>query len=235
MKQKSVIVIGSGFSGLAAASFMAKAGWKVTVLEKNETPGGRARRWEEKGYVFDMGPSFYWMPDVFERYFSCFGKNLSDYYKLTRLDPSYRIYWKDGWTDMPANFDELKQTFELLEPGSAARLEKYIQQAAYKYRVGMHNLVYTPGRSLSEFLNWPTLSGMLKMQVFTSISKHIARYFTHPKIRQIMEFPVLFLGALPKDTPALYSLMNYADLVGGTWYPDGGMYSVVEAMHRLAG
>ncbi|MBK9938168.1 MAG: phytoene desaturase [Chitinophagaceae bacterium] len=234
MAEKSVIVIGSGFAGLSAASFMAKEGWQVTVIEKNSTAGGRARQLKENGFTFDMGPSFYWMPDVFERYFNQFGKKVSDYYSLHRLDPSYRIYWDDGYTDMPADFEQLKKIFESIEPGSAEKLEKYLKGAAYKYEVGVNKLVYKPSRSLTEFMDWETISGVFKLQVFSSIKSHIAKYFRHPKLRQIMEFPVLFLGALPEDTPALYSLMNYADIKGGTWYPQGGIYAVVDGMYRLA-
>lgn len=234
MPGKKVIVIGSGFAGLSAASFMARSGWDVTVIEKNNTPGGRARQLKENGFTFDMGPSFYWMPDVFERYFEQFGKRTTDYYQLKRLDPSYRIYWSDGYTDIPADFEQLKKVFESFEPGSAARLEEYLKGAAYKYDEGMKRLVYKPGRSLTEFMDWKTISGVFKLQVFSSIRKHIAKYFSHPKLRQLMEFPVLFLGALPQDTPALYSLMNYADIKGGTWYPDGGMYAVVDGMYKLA-
>ncbi|MBL7729919.1 MAG: phytoene desaturase [Chitinophagaceae bacterium] len=234
MGEKSVIVIGSGFAGLSAATFMAANGWKVTVLEKNDGPGGRARQLKEQGFTFDMGPSFYWMPDVFERYFNCFGKKVADYYTLERLDPSYRIYWKDDHTDVPADYEALKNVFESLEPGSSSKLDAYLKGAAYKYDAGMNRLVYKPGRSLTEFMDWQTISGVFKLQVFSSIKKHIARYFKHPKLKQMMEFPVLFLGALPEDTPALYSLMNYADIKGGTWYPQKGMYSVVEGMYRLA-
>jgi phytoene desaturase len=231
---KKVIVIGSGFAGLSAASFMARSGWDVTVIEKNNTPGGRARQLKENGFTFDMGPSFYWMPDVFDRYFQQFEKKTADYYQLKRLDPSYRIYWSDGYTDIPADFEQLKKVFESFESGSAARLEEYLKGAAYKYDEGMKRLVYKPGRSLTEFMDWKTISGVFKLQVFSSIRKHIAKYFSHPKLRQLMEFPVLFLGALPQDTPALYSLMNYADIKGGTWYPDGGMYAVVDGMYKLA-
>lgn len=231
---KKLIVIGSGFAGLSAASFMAKAGWEVTVLEKNDKPGGRANQWKEQGFVFDMGPSFYWMPDVFERYFAQFDRKVSDYYKLHRLDPSYRIYWDDGFTDLPADFEALKKVFEEIEPGASASLERYLDGAKYKYDVGINNLVYKPGRSLTEFMEWETISGVFRLQVFSSIKKHIARYFTHPRLRQMMEFPVLFLGALPEDTPALYSLMNYADIKGGTWHPEGGMYAVVDGMYKLA-
>ncbi len=227
-------MIGSGFAGLSAASFLAKAGHRVTVLEKNATPGGRARQLIENGFTFDMGPSFYWMPDVFDRYFAQFGKKVSDYYALHRLDPSYRVYWSDGYTDLPADYSKLQQVFEELEPGSAKKLDQFLKEAAYKYEVGVNRLVYKPGRSLTEFMDWETISGVFKLQVFTAISKHIAKFFKHPKLRQLMEFPVLFLGALPQDTPALYSLMNYADIKGGTWYPEGGMYAIVKAMYDLA-
>ena len=209
MKDKSVIVIGSGFAGLSAASFMAKEGWQVTVIEKNETPGGRARQWKADGFTFDMGPSFYWMPDVFERYFNQFGKTVEDYYSLQRLDPSYRIYWNDGYTDLPADYSALKDLFESIEAGSGEKLDKYLQGAAYKYELGINKLVHKPGLSFTEFADWETVSGVFKLQVFSSIKKHISKYFKNEKLRQIMEFPVLFLGALPEDTPALYSLMRH--------------------------
>lgn len=234
MADKTVIVIGSGFAGLSAASFMAKQGWQVTVLEKNATPGGRACQLKENGFTFDMGPSFYWMPDIFDRYFAQFGKKTSDYYTLRRLDPSYRIYWENSYTDLPADYSALKNVFESIEPGSAAKLEKYLRGAGYKYDIGVHKMVYKPGLSVTEFIDWEIMKGVFKLDVFTSIKKHIHKYFNDPRLRQIMEFPVLFLGALPEETPALYSLMNYADIKGGTWYPEGGMYAVAQAMYQLA-
>lgn len=219
---------------MSAAAFMAKAGWSVTVLEQHETPGGRARQFDAQGFLFDMGPSWYWMPDVFDRFFACFGKKVSDYYQLERLSPSYRIYWPDGPMDIPADYEALAQLFESLEPGSSAKLDKFMQEAAYKYEVGINKLVFKPGRSLKEFADMDLVKGVFKLDVFTSIQKHIHKYFTHPKLRQLLEFPVLFLGALPQDTPALYSLMNYADIKLGTWYPQGGMYQIVAAMHSVA-
>lgn len=231
---KTVIIIGSGFAGLSAASFMAKEGWDVRVIEKHNTPGGRARQLQAQGFSFDMGPSWYWMPDVFERYFAQFDRKVSDYYSLQRLDPSYRVYWEDGITNVPADYAQLQKLFESIEPGSARQLDHFIKEAEYKYSVGINKLVHKPGLSVKEFIDWEVISGFFRLDVFSSIKKHIARHFTHPKLRQLMEFPVLFLGALPENTPALYSLMNYADIVGGTWYPQGGMYSVVDAMHSLA-
>jgi phytoene desaturase len=230
----SVIIVGSGFAGLSAASFMAKAGWQVTVIEKNSTPGGRAQQLNENGFSFDMGPSWYWMPDVFENYFEKFGKKVSDYYSLKRLDPSYRIYWDVGFTDIPAGYEEFKKMVEEFEPGASELLEKYLVEAAYKYETGINKLVHKPGRSFTEFIDRHIFRGVFRLDVFTSIKKHIHKYFKSPRLRQLMEFPVLFLGALPENTPALYSLMNYADIKGGTWYPEGGMYSVVKAMYELA-
>ena len=181
-----------------------------------------------------MGPSWYWMPDVFERYFNQFNKKVSDYYKLIRLDPSYRVYWPDGPVDIPANYNELKALFEKIEPGAGAQLDLFLAEAAYKYEVGINKLVHKPSQSLTEFIDWELIKGIFKLDVFTSIKKHVAKHFTNPKLRELMEFPVLFLGALPEHTPALYSLMNYADIKGGTWYPSTGMYNIVEGMYDLA-
>ena len=231
---KNIVIIGSGFSGMSAASFLAKDGYNVTVIEKNDTAGGRARQLVQDGFTFDMGPSWYWMPDVFERYFACFGKKVSDYYQLTRLNPSYKVYWPNTQMDIPANYQQLQQLFEQLEPGSAAKLDAFLQEAAYKYKVGINKLVYKPSLHITEFVDVELIKGIFKLDVFTSIKKHIDKYFKHPQIRQLLEFPVLFLGALPKDTPALYSLMNYADIKLGTWYPTGGMYKVVEGMYSVA-
>jgi phytoene desaturase len=231
---KHVVIIGAGFAGLSAAAFMANAGWKVTVIEKNATAGGRAQQLQANGFAFDMGPSWYWMPDVFERYFEQFGKKVADYYSLIRLNPSYRVYWNDGSTDIPADYNELKNTFDSFEKGAGEKLDKYLHEAAVKYRIGIRDLVYKPGQSLAEFLDWNVVKNVLKLDVFTSIQSHVAKYFQHSRLRQLMEFPILFLGALPQNTPALYSLMNYADIIGGTWYPEGGMFSIVKAMQALA-
>lgn len=213
---------------------MAKAGWDVTVVEKHSTPGGRARQLREHGFTFDMGPSWYWMPDVFERYFNQFNRTTGDYYALSRLDPSYRVYWENNTADIPAGKEKLKALLDTWEPGAGLQLEHLLKEAAYKYKIGINRFVYKPGQSLTEYMDWEVLRGFLKLDVFTSIRRHVALYFRHPNIRQLMEFPVLFLGARAEDTPALYSLMNYADVVGGTWYPAGGIYSVVDGMYRLA-
>ena len=213
---------------------MARAGWDVTVLEKQDKPGGRAGQLMAEGFTFDRGPSWYWMPDVFDRFFNIFGKKVADYYKLVRLDPSYCIYWQHERMNVPANYDALKKLFESIEEGSASKLDKFLKEAAYKYKIGINKLVHKPGQSLTEFLDWDLIKGIFQLDVFTSMKKHISKYFKDPRLQQMMEFPVLFLGALAKDTPALYSLMNYADTQLGTWYPIGGMYRIVDAISSLA-
>jgi phytoene desaturase len=231
---KSVVIIGSGFAGLSAACFMAKAGWKVTVLEKQSTPGGRARQLKAEGFTFDMGPSWYWMPGVFEHFFDCFEKKVNDYYQLHRLDPSYRIYWHKEYMDIPAGYDALKNLFNTVEPDSGNMLDKFMEEALFKYEVGINKLVHKPGQSLSEFVDWDIIKGVFKLDVFTSMKSHIGKHFKNEQLQQLLEFPVLFLGALPEKTPALYSLMNYADIKLGTWYPHGGMYKIVEGIFKLA-
>jgi phytoene desaturase len=228
-------VIGAGFSGLSAATHLASKGFDVTVFEKNELPGGRARKFESQGFMFDMGPSWYWMPDVFEKYFNTFNKSTADYYQLKRLDPSYRIvFGKNDFLDIPSGVEALCSLFEQLEPGSGEALLKFLEEGKYKYEIGMHDLVYRPGLSIGELIDLKLISGVFKLHVFESISTYVRKFFKNPRIIKLLEFPVLFLGATPEKTPALYSLMNYADMSLGTWYPMGGMYKIVEGMVELA-
>lgn len=228
-------MIGAGFAGISAATCLAKEGFDVTVFEKNDAPGGRARKLEANGFTFDMGPSWYWMPDVFEKYFQLFGKKVSDYYELERLDPSYRIvYGKNDFIDLPAGVPALCGLFEKMEPGSSAKLMSFLEEGKLKYEIGVNDLVYKPGLSLREFADLALIKNAFKLHVFQSISGYIRKFFKEPRIVKLLEFPVLFLGATPQQTPALYSLMNYADMALGTWYPKGGMHKVVEAMVKLA-
>lgn len=232
---KKVVVIGSGFAGLSAAARLARGGYAVTVVEKNDQPGGRARNFAQDGFLFDMGPSWYWMPDVFERFFQQFGESASDHYQLVRLDPSYRVWFgKESFMDLPANMEAMYALFDSVERGSADRLRRFLAEAAYKYEVGIRDLVYRPGRSLWEFADWRVVKGALRLQLLRSFSRHVRNYFRDPRLIRLMEFPVLFLGAKPAQTPALYSLMNYADMVLGTWYPLGGMFKIVEGMMKVA-
>jgi phytoene desaturase len=234
-KESAIGIVGSGFSGMAAAAVLASAGNKVVVFEKNTMIGGRARSFESNGFLFDMGPSWYWMPDVYERYYNLFGKSTSDFYELKKLDPGFAVIFGGSEViDIPADFDEICGLFEQIETGSGAKLRKFIDEGEFKYRVGMGSMVYKPGHSVTEFFSLELFMDALKIQLFSSFSEHVRKYFKNPKLLAIIEFPVLFLGAMPKDTPALYSLMNFAGLKQGTFYPMGGFGKVAEAFKNIA-
>jgi phytoene desaturase len=235
MKKKKVIVIGAGFSGLSTATELADKGYEVTIVEKNEQAGGRARVFQEKGFTFDMGPSWYWMPDIFDNYFARFGKKTADYYTLKRLDPSYSVILSDEEVvDMPADYSALRDLFESIEPGAANALDRFLDQAAYKYKVGIQEFVWKPSVKITEFLSLRILVDALRMDVFSSFYSHVRKFFKSGTLLKLMEFPILFLGAISQNTPAMYSLMNYAEIKLGTWYPMGGMHKIVQGMVDLA-
>ena len=235
MKKKKILVIGAGFSGLSTATSLADRGYEVEILEKNSMAGGRARVFSAQGFTFDMGPSWYWMPDIFETYFGKFGKKPSDYYDLVRLDPSYTVILSANEViDLPANYADLRQLFESYEPGAADALDRFMGQAAYKYKVGIQNFVWKPSRKITEFMSLKLLVDVARLDVFQSFYSHIRKFFKSSTLLKLMEFPILFLGAISQNTPAMYSLMNYAEIKLGTWYPMGGMHLIVKGMVALA-
>ncbi|MGB1040756.1 MAG: phytoene desaturase family protein [Flavobacteriales bacterium] len=232
MKNK-ITIIGSGFSSLSAACYMAHAGYEVDVYEKNEQLGGRARQYKKDGFTFDIGPTWYWMPDVFERFFNDLGKSASDYYELERLNPGYRVYFDQmDFVDIDAELHKIIELFESIEKGSGLKLNNFMKKAQSNYDIAIKDLVYSPGISPLELVSKKTM--MELPQFYKTIRGIVFKEFDNPRLRQILEFPVLFLGAKPSDTPAFYSFMNWADFGLGTWYPKGGMYSVVEGIVRLA-
>ena len=230
---KKVIIIGSGFSAIAAACYMAKAGYSVQVLEKNEQLGGRASILEIDGFKFDMGPSWYWMPDIFERFFADFGKKVSEYYELKKLSPGYRvIFGKDDYIDISDEPEKIIEKFEEIEPGSGKHLRKFMENSRKNYEIAMKDLVYNPGKSLLELVNLETAA---RLNLFVqNISQTVRRNIKNPKLQSILEFPVLFLGAKPQNTPAFYNFMNHADFGLGTWYPKGGFNAVAMGIVKLA-
>jgi phytoene desaturase len=235
MIRKKIAVIGSGFSGLSAACYLAQRGYYVTIFEKNQNVGGRARMFESNGFKFDMGPSWYWMPDVFDRFFADFDKKTNDFYELIKLSPGFQIVFQDGSNFTIENDEsDLKQSFENLEKGSGEKLTKFLNNAAYKYKISMADLVFKPSHNFVEFLRWDIINEVFKTNLFSPLSLEIRKLFKNQKLRQILEFPVIFLGAMADRIPALYSIMNYAAMVQGTYYPQGGMVRIVEAMESLA-
>jgi phytoene desaturase len=230
---KKVYVIGSGFSSLSASCYLAKAGYEVTVLEKNDTLGGRARQYQKEGFTFDLGPSWYWMPDVFERFFGDFGKKPSDYYTLDKLRPGYEVYFGENDSiKISDRLEEIYKLFEEEEKGSSKHLKSFLDSAKSNYDTAIKDLVYKPGISPLELVNSKTIARV--SQFFSTIRTQVRKNIKSPRLIKILEFPVLFLGAKPNNTPAFYNFMNYADFGLGTWHPRGGMYKVVEGMVSLA-
>lgn len=231
---KKITIIGAGFSGLYAACKLAKAGKKVTVFEKNSQPGGRAQVMKVDGYKFDMGPSWYWMPEVIDGLFEELGEKRSDYFNLKRLDPSYRVFWKDGYSDIPASKKELFALFDSFETNGGGKLAGFLKEAQKKYEIAIPEFLEKPGLKINELANFKVLKQALELEVLKSVDKSVKQRFNSPKSIALLNFPVLFLGEMPSRIPSLYTLMNYADMGLGTWYPDGGMGSLVDALYEIA-
>ncbi len=230
--KKKVVVIGSGFAALSASCYLAKAGFDVAIYEKNATVGGRARQIMSDGFTFDMGPSWYWMPDIFDKFFQDFGKKTSDFYILDKLDPAYKIFFSDDAVTIGDTMEKICVEFERIEKGSSITLKKFMAEAQENYDIAINKIVLRPGNSPLELVTKETL---LKVdRFFKTISGEVRKRFKNKKLISTLEFPVLFLGAKPSDTPAFYSFMNFADFGLGTWHPKGGMYQIVMAMRTVA-
>ncbi len=233
--KKKIAIIGSGFSGLSASAYLAKAGNDVHVFEKHDRPGGRARQFStDDGYVFDMGPSWYWMPDIMDSFFADFGCQTSDFFELISLNPQFEVVFSEGKISIPECLEELKVLFEGIEKGAGMQVEKFMQAAKFKYEVGMQDFINKPCHNWSEFFSLKIVKSAIKLDLLTGFRPYVAKYFKSEKLRTLMEFPVIFLGASPKDIPALYSLMNYGGYALGTYYPMGGFYQLVLAMKKVA-
>ena len=230
---KNIQIIGSGFSSLSAACYLAKAGHQVSIYEKNSTVGGRARQLKKNGFTFDIGPSWYWMPDIFDRFFSDFGKKTSDYYQIDKLDPAYKIFFDDDIITIGDCMDKICNEFERIEKGSGIKLKNFIKKAQDNYDIAVNKILYNaPGISPLELVTKDTV---LRLdQFFKTISQEVRRNFSNPKLVSTLEFPSLFLGAKPSKTPSFFSFMNFADFGLGTWHPKGGMYLVIKGMESLA-
>lgn len=234
---KKVVIIGAGVGGLATACILGQAGYDVEVYEKNSQPGGRAGSFEAQGFRFDTGPSWYLMPDVFEHFFNLLGEDANQLLKLKRLNPSYRVFFKDklfGAMDIVGNIDQDGETMESIEPGAKNKLRAYLEKGSYQYKLAMNEFLYKNYDSVLDFFSFQMLAQGLRMNVFSSMQSYVAKYFSSAEVQKIMQYPLVFLGASPKNAPALYSLMSHVDFNQGVFYPDGGMFKITEAMVKLA-
>lgn len=231
---KKALIIGSGFGGLALAPLLADQGYEVTVLEKNESPGGRSTSLQLNGFTFDMGPSWYLMPDIFERYFEEFKAKPTDYYALTKLDPNYRIiYSRHEHIDIHADLERNTEQFERLEPGSMVQVKKLLELSKQNYEIAVNQFIYKNYNSLLDFLDPKTALKAYKLNLFTSLDAYMKRFVKNDKLRKILEYNSVFLGGSPSNLPALYSIMAHVDFNLGVWYPKGGMIQVVNALVAL--
>src|SRR5690606_1869732 len=182
---------------------------------------------------FDIGPTWYWMPDGFERFFADFGKSPSDYYTLEKLNPAYSVYFgKNDYITIEDTLEKITIAFEKEETGSSKKLKTFIEKAKSNYDIAIKDLVYNPGVSPLELVTPATINKL--NQFFSTIKKDVREEFKNERLVKILEFPVLFLGAKPSDTPSFYSFMNYADFGLGTFHPKKGMYEVILALENLA-
>ncbi len=233
---KSAIVIGSGIGGLATACLLGKRGYSVRVFEKNEQLGGRASVFGAEGFRFDMGPSWYLMPDIFEHFFALMGERVEDHLSLIRLAPSYRIFFKDEGkqVDLYSDIERDRATLEALEPGSSQALIDYLHRAEEAYEISKRSFMYKNYDSLRDLFTWEAIKNGRRLSVFSNMHDYICRFFKTNALQKILEYQLVFLGSSPYDTPALYSIMNHIDFKMGVYYPQGGIYEIVKALVRLA-
>ena len=231
---RSVAVVGGGIGGLSAACYLADDGADVTVVERHERLGGVANRIERDGYTFDTGPSWYLQPEVFERFFGQFGHEPGDFYDLDFLDPKYRVFWTDGdRVTVPADREGVREVFESYEDGAGEALDEYLERAREAYDLGMERFVYEDRARLRDMLDLDVVRSGRALPLLRTMDDHVKRYVDHPKLRQLLEYTLVFLGGSPYNTPALYSMLSWADHGLGVAHPEGGMYSVVQALEEL--
>ncbi len=235
MRGEKVTIVGSGFGGIAAAGLLAKNDFDVTVIEKNEQAGGRASVWKNEGFTFDLGPSWYLMPDVFEKFFSNFNKKPEELMDLKRLDPSYRVFFsKKDIVDVSADFKKNLKLFDQMEKDGSKKMEKYLSKSQYQYEIAMNEFIYKDYEHLTDFFKPKLVIEGTKLHMFDKLDNYAKRFFESERIRKILEYTIVFLGGSPYDSPALYSLMSHVDFNLGVWYPIGGMGKLVEAMVKVA-
>lgn len=232
--KKKIVVIGAGFGGLASAALLAKKGYEVTLLEKNATLGGRAMSFSAEGFTFDMGPSWYMMPEVFDRFFEYFGKKTADYYELKQLDPKYRIiFGKDDVVDMVNDRERNFAYFESIEPGSVAKIKQYLSRAEEAYELSMKYFVYKNYDSIFDLFDVRAAKSVRTLPIFENMNGYISRFTASERIKKILLYTLVFIGGVPRHTPALYSLMSHMDFHQGVYYPMGGIAKVVHALGAL--
>lgn len=231
-----VIIIGAGIGGLATANLLAKAGYHVSVYEKNDQPGGRTGMIERDGFRFDSGPSWYLMPDVFDHYFSLFGRSVTDELDLVKLSPAYKVFFeKHDPMTITSDSERDAATFEAIEAGAGDKLRDYVAKGDEIYRLSLQHFLYTNFTSVRDFTKTDILGRgpLMTKLAFTPIDRYVGKFVHDKRLRQILEYPMVFLGSSPFSAPAIYSLMSALDFREGVYYPRGGLYTIIERLVDL--
>jgi len=235
MSARSVLVIGAGVGGIAAAVSLARHGLHVTVLEKNDQPGGRCDRFEREGHFFDAGPTLLVMPLLYEAEFRALGASLREMLDLQRVDPTYHLVFDDNrQLALTSDLSAMQSRLETFEPGSFAGFLRYLQEGDRHYQLGIERLVRRDFRSAADFFNLRNLTLLWQLKPLVNHYHNMSAYFTNPRLKAAFTFQDVYMGLSPFQSPATFSMMPYTELAHGVWYPRGGMYQIVEALMQLA-
>jgi len=237
-KAKKVVVIGGGISGLASAALLAKAGCDVQLFEARERVGGRAYTWQKDGFTFETGPSWYLMPDAFDQFYRLMGTTAGEQLDLVQLDPAYKTLY-EGSKEPVFIYDSLqknKDVFEAVEPGAGAALGRYVDSGEEVYNLAMKYFLYTNFQGIRGFLKPDLLkkTATFVRHLLTSLDGFAGKHVRDELLKKILDFPAVFLGASPYDTPSMYHLMTHVDMNVGVFYPQGGFYKIIESIDKLA-
>lgn len=233
MTAKKVVIIGAGIGGLATANLLAEAGYDVHVYEKERTAGGRAGKLVRKGFQFDTGPSWYLMPEVFEHYYGLLGESADAWLELEKLTPAYKVFFESSDPIIITGKQARdQQTFEKIEAGAGAALAEYVQKSDDIYQLSLKHFLYSNFEKVTDFMHQDILKkvGRLPYLLGISIDRYVSGFVKDMRLKQILEYPMVFLGTSPFSAPAMYSLMSALDFKEGVFFPKRGMYAIIESL-----
>jgi phytoene desaturase len=235
VKSPTTLVIGAGVGGIVAAIHLARAGMGVTVVEKNQRPGGRCDRHDRDGHTFDSGPTLLVLPLAYEAEFRALGSSIWDALELTRVDPTYQLIFDDDCRlALTSDMAAMQQQLEAIEPGSFRGLLGYLQEGERHYRLAMERLVSRDFRRAREFFTPANMALLFQLKPLARHYGHMAGFFRSPRLKAAFTFQDVYMGLSPFEAPATFSMMPYSELAHGVWYPRGGMYRVVEVLMDIA-
>ncbi|MDX1663564.1 MAG: phytoene desaturase family protein [Candidatus Promineifilaceae bacterium] len=234
-RDRSAIVIGAGLGGIATAARLARNGYDVTVVEKNSQAGGRCNQIWRDGHRFDIGPTLFLMPEVFAETYAAVGERMEEHLHLHRIDPTYRIYFQDGLElALTADLQKMQEQLEAIEPGSFGGLLRYLAEGHRHYKMSLKHFVGRNFYSLLDYFSPRNLPLLFQLKALVKHYDNIDNYFSDPRLKAAFTFQNMYLGLSPYDAPATYSLLQYTELADGVYFPEGGMYRIIESLVEIA-